>query len=78
MAGTGLTFNSIAANVPTTLKTYEDQIKALTDADNGNLTSGDLFTLQQLTTQWSLAATTYTTILKSLGDTMRGALQKIN
>lgn len=71
-----VTFSSIAANVPTTLENFETKIDALTSKTD--LTSGELFDLQRAVTEWTLAANTYSTVLKSLGDSLRGTLQKIN
>lgn len=71
-----VTFSSIADNLPDTLKVFEDRMNVL--IDKGDLTSTELFELQRYVTEWSLASNTYSTILKSLGDSLRGTLQKIN
>lgn len=73
---TPITFSSIADNMPVTLSGFEDKMNTL--IDKGDLTSTELFELQRYVTEWSLAANTYSTILKSLGDSLRGTLQKIN
>lgn len=71
-----VTFSTIADGVPASLATFEADIEAL--IDKGDLTSTELFQLQQAVTEWTLAANTYSTILKSLGDSLRNTLQKIN
>lgn len=72
-----VTFSSIADGVPATLQTFEDRITALTESGR-ELTSAELIDLQRMTTEWTLAANTYSTIIKTLGDSLRGTLQKIN
>ena len=72
-----VTFSSIAGGVPATLATFENRITELT-ASGRELTSAELIDLQRMTTEWTLAANTYSTIIKTLGDSLRGTLQKIN
>lgn len=72
-----VTFSSVTDGVPGTLKIFEDRIEALTESGR-ELTSAELIDLQRATTEWTLAANTYSTIIKTLGDSLRGTLQKIN
>ena len=71
-----VTFSSIGDQVPGALAAFETKIDALTSKPE--LTTGELFDLQRAVTEWSLATNTYSTVLKSLGDSLRGTLQKIN
>jgi hypothetical protein len=71
-----VTFSTIAGNIPTTLAGFESQIEAL--VAKPELTSAELIDLQRMTTEWTLAANTFSTILKTLGDSLRSTLQKIN
>ena len=71
-----VTFGTIAGNIPTTLASFEAEIEAL--VAKPELTSGEMIELQRMTTEWTLAANTFSTILKTLGDSLRSTLQKIN
>lgn len=71
-----VTFSSITDGIGVTLDRFEAPIDAM--IDKGDLGAAELIDLQKMTTEWTLAANTYSTILKTLGDALRGTLQKIN
>lgn len=72
-----LSFSSISAPVSSTLNTMESQINSVLGNNNGNLTATDLFNLQMQVSQWSIANETFSTMIKSLKDTLSGTLNKI-
>ena len=70
-----LNFESITGTLPGAINGFETKIEDLMNIENP--TSVQLFEMQQAITQWSLASTTISTVLKTLGDTLKGTLQKI-
>ena len=73
-----ITFDSIAGQVPGILSNLEGDIQQVLNKPADQQESTDFIQLQQMTTEWSLAANTVSTVIKTLGDALRGTLQKIN
>jgi Type III secretion needle MxiH, YscF, SsaG, EprI, PscF, EscF len=71
-----LTFDSISDTMPNAINSFETEIERLMEIENP--TSVDLFAMQKSITEWSLASSTISTVLKTLSDTLKGTLQKIN
>jgi hypothetical protein len=71
-----LTFDSISDTMPNAINSFEGEIERLMEIENP--TSVDLFAMQKSITEWSLASSTISTVLKTLSDTLKGTLQKIN
>jgi hypothetical protein len=71
-----LTFDAISDQMPAVINEFEDDIEGLLELTNP--TSTDLFAMQKAITEWSLASNTISTVLKTLGDTLKSTLQKIN
>ena len=71
-----LTFESVSDTMPASINNFELEIERLMEIENP--TSVDLFAMQKSITEWSLASSTISTVFKTLGDTLKGTLQKIN
>ena len=71
-----LTFDTISGNMPTALGNIENDINTFTQ--NPNPTASDLFQEQLAVTKWGLIVSNFSTILKTLGDTLKNTLQKIS
>ena len=71
-----LTFDSVSDTLPAAINNFELEIERLMEIENP--TSVDLFAMQKSITEWSLASSTISTVFKTLGDTLKSTLQKIN
>jgi hypothetical protein len=67
----------ISANFSGVVTPLESSIQALVDQNPADVTSTDLLQLQFEVSQWSIVNTSYSTVIKTLGDTLKGTLQKI-
>lgn len=71
------TLGDISTNFSGVVTPLETSIKAIVDKDPADVTSTDLLQLQFEVSQWSLVNTSYSTVIKTLGDTLKGTLQKV-
>jgi type III secretion protein F len=75
----GLTFDSINSSVGSALSTRETELKDLIASTNGKAggpDTTDLLLMQQGLTRWSMTTQIQTTMVKELGDAMKGVIQK--
>ena len=78
ITGGGLNFDTITTSLNGGLGNYETELRAAFEGKTEDMSAADLLELQTLVTEWSLFLNTHSTVVKSLGDALRGVLQKIN
>lgn len=78
VTGSSLTFQGIVGNLNSGLGDYEAKVRAAFEGKTDDMSTSDLLELQTMVTEWSLFLNTHSTVVKSLGDALRGVLQKIN
>jgi type III secretion protein F len=71
---TGLSFNSVSNTMQPFMDKTESDLRVVL-ATGGDSTS-DLLAMQQAVTKWTLTIQMQTTIIKELGDAMKGVIQK--
>jgi type III secretion apparatus needle protein len=78
ITGGGLNFTTITDSLNGGLSTFETELRVAFENKSEDMNAADLLELQTLVTEWSLFLNTHSTVVKSLGDALRGVLQKIN
>lgn len=78
ITGGGLNFTTITGSLNSGLSSFETELRAAFENKSEDMNAADLLELQTLVTEWSLFLNTHSTVVKSLGDALRGVLQKIN
>lgn len=71
-----LTFTDINATVNKGVQAKETDIKTQISELGENPTTQDLLMLQQNVTQWTLMTQIQSTLVKEMGDAMKGVVQK--
>lgn len=78
MAGSGLTFGGITDAVGAASRTLENnlrgEIENMKKADT--IDTADMLKLQQVMQQWTMMTQVQSTVVKELGDTLKGIIQK--
>ena len=74
----GLTFNDIASSMGKASASVETSLRnKITSIQNSeNVTSADMLSLQADMQQWTMMTQIQSTVVKELGDTMKGVIQK--
>lgn len=71
-----LTFDFINTTVNKSMKSKEDQLKSTIAGLGDNPSTQDLLMVQQEVTQWTLMSQIQSTLVKEIGDAMKGVIQK--
>jgi type III secretion apparatus needle protein len=71
-----LNFGTLIGNLGTNLTAFETRINEA--ASKADLTTADLLVLQKDVTEWSIFVNTSSSVIKALGDELKGILQRIN
>lgn len=74
----GLTFNDISSSMGKASASVETSLRnKITSIQNSdNVTSADMLSLQADMQQWTMLTQIQSTVVKELGDTMKGVIQK--
>lgn len=74
----GLTFNDISSSMGKASASVESSLRnKITSIQNSeNVTSADMLSLQADMQQWTMMTQIQSTVVKELGDTMKGVIQK--
>ena len=74
----GLTFNDISSSMGKASASVETSLRnKITSIQNSeNVTSADMLSLQADMQQWTMMTQIQSTVVKELGDTMKGVIQK--
>ena len=74
----GLTFNDISSSMGKASASVETSLrnKITSIQDSENVTSADMLSLQADMQQWTMLTQIQSTVVKELGDTMKGVIQK--
>ncbi|MBL6080020.1 hypothetical protein JMJ56_18525 [Belnapia sp. T18] len=77
MSGIGnFDYQSVADTAGRATDNYQNQLNSFTKTmDSTN--SADMVKLQAMTNQWSLAINLQSTMIKTIGDALKGVVQKI-
>ena len=74
----GLTFNDISSSMGKASASVETSLRnKITSIQNSeNVTSADMLSLQADMQQWTMMTQIQSTVVKELGDTIKGVIQK--
>lgn len=72
----GITMDFLDDTVMKSIQTQEDTLKTSIQQSGNNPTTADLLVLQQGVTRWSMTVQIQSTLVKELGDAMKGVIQK--
>jgi type III secretion protein F len=75
--GTHINFADVADKMSAAVSNLDGQIRTILDG-GADLDTVEMMNLQSKLTEWSLAINMQSTMIKTLGDALRGILQKIN
>jgi len=75
-AGGGLTFDTISNALSSALSTSEASIQTLISTAGSTGSTTDLLNLQVGIQKWTIVGTVQSTVVKDLGDSMKGIIQK--
>ena len=76
MGGSGLTFDAITSSIGSVLQAREADLRNRIGSLSDNATTGDLLVLQQQIQQWTMLTQIQSTIVKEVGDALKGIVQK--
>ena len=77
MAIEGLTFESINSTVSRVAASREASLKKTLSEMGESPSTGDLLKMQQEVQQWTMFTQIQSTLVKEVGDTIKGILQKV-
>jgi type III secretion protein F len=77
MAIEGLTYNSINSTISQVAASREASLKNTLSEMGDSPSTGDLLKVQQELQQWSMFTQIQSTLVKEVGDTLKGILQKV-
>jgi len=75
-SSTSITFDYINSTVNTAVTAKEGDLKAVISDMGDAPSTQDLLKLQQQTQQWTLMTQIQSTVVKEVGDAMKGVIQK--
>ena len=77
-----LNFNNVNNTIYSAIQTQETQLnqtmQSLASAGDGNVSQAQMLELQQQINQWSMLVQIQSTIIKSIGDSLKGVIQNIS
>lgn len=74
---TGLTFDYVNSTIYNVVQNREQELQTQIAALGPNPTTADLLNMQQKLQQWTMTVQLQSTIVKDLGDTLKGIIQKM-
>lgn len=75
-AAGGLNFDTISDTLSTALQSSESSISSLITTAGASGSTTDLLNLQVAIQKWTLVSTVQSTVVKDLGDSLKGIIQK--
>ena len=72
----GITFNSINNSISTVTSRREADLQNTISSLGDSPSTGELLTLQQQVQQWTMFTQIQSTVVKEVGDAMKGVIQK--
>ena len=78
-----LNFNNVNNTVYSAIQTQETQLNQTmqtisSSSNNGTVSQAQMLQLQQQINQWSMLVQIQSTIIKSIGDSLKGVIQNIS
>ncbi|MGI4860219.1 MAG: EscF/YscF/HrpA family type III secretion system needle major subunit, partial [Janthinobacterium lividum] len=75
-SGGGITFDSVTASMTSSLSSAESNINTLLSTAGNSTSTTDLLALQTAIQKWTLISSVQSTLIKDLGDSLKGIIQK--
>jgi len=72
----GATFDSVSASMTSALSSAENSISSLLSTAGNSASTTDLLALQVAIQKWTLIGSVQSTLVKDLGDSLKGIIQK--
>lgn len=74
--GGGVTFDTVSASMTSALSSAEGNISSLLSTAGDSTSTSDLLALQVAIQKWTLIGSVQSTLVKDLGDSLKGIIQK--
>ncbi|MCY0387263.1 type III secretion protein [Robbsia sp. Bb-Pol-6] len=72
----GITFDSVSTSMTSALSSAESNISSLLSTAGNSTSTTDLLALQVAIQKWTLIGSVQSTLVKDLGDSLKGIIQK--